>query len=148
MTEFTAKFIEEAREMLQESEDTMICNPVQLEMLDEIERLQKENEEMRILLLEAVNLGEKQADEMDRYWNAIGLLDENISIDDAIKEYKNLQARITELEALVKQGHKMSEWAACINFDGSRNTKKWCDELYKEIDDFQNAVLREQVEEE
>ena len=57
MTEFTEEWIEEARAIL--SIETMsICNPIQLEMIDEIERLQAQLERAELL-------GRKATDALD-----------------------------------------------------------------------------------
>ena len=45
---------------------------------------------------DAVKLGHEQAQEWDRFWQAIGCGSENISVDDAIAKY---QALVSDLEA-------------------------------------------------
>lgn len=42
-----------------------------------------------------------------------------------------------ELIAALEAGWSLSTWAACINWDGSRNEKEWLDELRLLIEDFQ-----------
>jgi hypothetical protein len=61
------------------------------ELTDELKRSNK-------TLNEAYRIGKSQADEMDRFWAAFGLLSEQITIDDAIVFFKNKDARIAELE--------------------------------------------------
>ena len=51
---------------------------------------------------DAYILGVSQAAEMDRFWAEFGLLDENISVDDAIAFFKTKDERIAELEAKLK----------------------------------------------
>lgn len=60
--------------------------------MDKIEALQKEiladmdsmNECCRPLVAKVVDMANLQAEEIDRFWKAIGLYDKNISVDDAI----------------------------------------------------------------
>jgi len=62
-------------------------------MSNKIEALQKDilndmdsmNDCCRPLVAKVVDMANLQAEEMDRFWKAIGLHDKNISIDDAIE---------------------------------------------------------------
>ena len=49
----------------------------------------------------------------------------------------NRDKKIQELKKLLNEAYELSTWAASINFDGSENTKEWCDELYRKIENFQ-----------
>jgi len=50
------------------------------------------------VLQQAYALGKAQADEMDRFWAAFGLLNEKITIDDAIAFFKDKDKRIAEFQ--------------------------------------------------
>ena len=52
---------------------------------------------------DAYTLGASQTAEMDRFWAEFGLLDENISVDDAIAFFKAKDERIAELEAIAQK---------------------------------------------
>ena len=96
MTDFTKEFIAEARESITEpGVERYICIPVQLEMLDEIERLQS-----RIAELEAEN------DRLQGAW----FKDETICPDGSLKpKVSTLLSRIAELEALVNVSEGLYE---------------------------------------
>ena len=65
----------------------------------EVKRLGEENEELLTKLREAVDLGTAQADEFDRFWSAIGCLDKEISVDQAIEKWNHLTYENTTLLA-------------------------------------------------
>jgi disulfide oxidoreductase YuzD len=52
-------------------------------------------------------------------------------------EAQKAQVEIEKLKELLLEGFELSAYAAAVNFDGSKNTKEWCDGLAKRIDDFQ-----------
>jgi hypothetical protein len=41
------------------------------------------------------------------------------------------------LLTLLDEAYELSTWAACINFDGSKNEISWCKALYEKIENFQ-----------
>ena len=66
MTDFTKEFIAEARESITEpGVERYICIPVQLEMLDEIERLQSRIAELEELVDELVDSGDNLFDSLN-----------------------------------------------------------------------------------
>ena len=110
MTDFTKEFIAEARESITEpGVERYICIPVQLEMLDEIERLQSRIAELEALVNvseglyeriyeQAARIAELEA-ENDRLQDA-WFKDETICPDGSLKpKVSTLLSRIAELEA-------------------------------------------------
>lgn len=62
--------------------------------------LQVKDKELRVIkkiAQDAYTLGVSQATEMDRFWETFGLLDESVSVDDAIAFFKAKDERIAEL---------------------------------------------------
>lgn len=85
--------------------------------------LQVKDKELRVIkkiAQDAYTLGVSQATEMDRFWETFGLLDESVSVDDAIAFFKAKDERITELEAIVKKMrncHNCSAFQCLLNFE-------------------------------
>lgn len=50
---------------------------------------------------ELAEIGQKQANEFDRYWAAAGVLDAKVTVDDAIAQYQALKNRATNAEAII-----------------------------------------------
>lgn len=78
------------------------------------EKLRAALAEAEAVATKAVRLGFAQAKEFDRYWQAAGVLDKSISVDDAIARYQALVQRAEVAEqALLRAGFTHTEGAMC-----------------------------------
>ena len=67
----------------------------------ELKEKDEEIETAKKIAQDAYTLGASQAAEMDRFWGAFGLLDENISVDDAIAFFKAKDERIEAQSSVI-----------------------------------------------
>ena len=65
---------------------------------------------LRAALAESLRIGEKQALEWDRFWEAMGVRSKDISVDQAIEKYQSI---VTENAELRKQLDEWEDYFGC-----------------------------------
>jgi hypothetical protein len=70
----------------------------------------------------------------DKLKDALGWPESLHALPNRVKKYKSENSR---LKSLLKEAYELSEYAACVHFDGSQNTDIFLKNLEEKIENFQ-----------
>lgn len=68
-----------------------------VELVKDYEKLHADNKELSDIAEQATLVGKQQADEWDRFWEAMGVKSEDITVDQAIQKWMAMEVQIAKL---------------------------------------------------